>query len=145
MKFGTGSWDITGTRLRETRRGLITAVRYGLLHETWKFSWLLAWRGPKSCRARRRNSSFPCSPLKNGAFESVCERPMRSLTKRQAHSPKIRSVEKSQDHTGTLIKIAGCNQNERASFRRLPEPSGSWTTRQSSSSSDSVQMSAALK
>src|SRR6266516_3142662 len=52
MKFGTGSWDITGTRLRETRRGLITAVRYGLLHETWKFSWLLAWRGPKSCRAR---------------------------------------------------------------------------------------------
>jgi len=53
---------------------------------------------------------------KDGTFESVCERPMRALTKRQPHSPKIRSAEKSQDHTGTLIKIAGYNQNERASF-----------------------------
>ena len=52
----------------------------------------------------------------DGAFESICERPMRALTKRLVHSPKLREVEKSQNHTGTLIRIAGYNQSERASF-----------------------------
>jgi hypothetical protein len=52
----------------------------------------------------------------DGAFESVCERPMRALTKRQVHLPKIRPIDKTQDRTGTVIKIAGYNQNERASF-----------------------------
>lgn len=47
-----GSWEITGKDLKRARLGIITAVRYGLLHEKWKFSWLLAWRGPESCRKR---------------------------------------------------------------------------------------------
>ena len=45
-------WDITDEELRKTRLALVTAIRYRLLHETWKFSWLLAWRGPESHRAR---------------------------------------------------------------------------------------------
>jgi hypothetical protein len=43
-----GTWDITDEELRKTRLALVTAIRYRLLHETWKFSWLLAWRGPES-------------------------------------------------------------------------------------------------
>jgi hypothetical protein len=51
-----------------------------------------------------------------GAYESVCERPMRALTRRQAHQPKIRAISPSQEHTGTLIRIFGYNQNERSAF-----------------------------
>ncbi len=51
-----------------------------------------------------------------GAYESVCERPMRALTRRQAHQPKIRTVSPTQEHTGTLIRIYGYNQNERSAF-----------------------------
>lgn len=51
-KVRDGSWDITDEELRKIRPGLVTAIRYRLLHETWKFSWLLAWRGPKSQRTR---------------------------------------------------------------------------------------------
>lgn len=47
-----GAWHITDEELRKTRLGLRTAMRYRLLHETWKLSWLLAWRGSESHRAR---------------------------------------------------------------------------------------------
>lgn len=53
---------------------------------------------------------------KTGAFESVCERPLRSLTRRQLHSPKVRRIENFQDATGTHIRIEGYNQNERSGF-----------------------------
>jgi hypothetical protein len=52
----------------------------------------------------------------DGAFESICERPMRALTRRQAHQPKIRPVPRSQEGTGTAISIYGYNQNERSAF-----------------------------
>jgi len=51
-----------------------------------------------------------------GAYESVCERPMRALTRRNPHQPKIRSVAPSQRHTGTSIRVYGYNQNERSAF-----------------------------
>ena len=51
-----------------------------------------------------------------GSFESVCERPMRALTRRQPHAPRIRAVERSQDHRGTRVRVSGYNQNERAKF-----------------------------
>lgn len=51
-----------------------------------------------------------------GSYEAVCERPMRALTRREIHSPKWRQIDKYQDHTGTLIRVTGYNQNERASF-----------------------------
>jgi Histidine kinase-, DNA gyrase B-, and HSP90-like ATPase len=51
-----------------------------------------------------------------GAYESVCERPMRALTRRNPHQPKIRSVEPSQEHPGTSIRVYGYNQNERSAF-----------------------------
>jgi hypothetical protein len=51
-----------------------------------------------------------------GAYESICERPMRALTRRNPHRPKIRAIEPTQTHTGTLIRIYGYNQNERSSF-----------------------------
>ena len=52
----------------------------------------------------------------HGAYESICERPMRALTRRIPHQPKIRTVKPTQAHTGTLISIYGYNQNERSSF-----------------------------
>ena len=51
-----------------------------------------------------------------GAHESVCERPMRALTRRLAHQPRIRPVQPTQKHTGTSIRIYGYNQNERSAF-----------------------------
>jgi hypothetical protein len=51
-----------------------------------------------------------------GTYESVCERPMRALTRRTPHQPKIRAVQRTQAQTGTLIRIYGYNQNERSSF-----------------------------
>jgi hypothetical protein len=51
-----------------------------------------------------------------GSYESVCERPMRALTKRNPHRPKIREVSRSQEHTGTVVRVYGYNQNERSSF-----------------------------
>ena len=51
-----------------------------------------------------------------GAYESICERPMRALTRRNAHQPKIRPAQPTQAHTGTLIRIFGYNQNERSAF-----------------------------
>lgn len=50
------------------------------------------------------------------AAESLCDRPMRSLTKRECHSPRIRKIDKYQDTTGTSIRIEGYNQNERSQF-----------------------------
>jgi hypothetical protein len=51
-----------------------------------------------------------------GTYESVCERPMRALTRRQAHQPKIRTVGAAQERTGTVVRIYGYNQNERSAF-----------------------------
>jgi hypothetical protein len=51
-----------------------------------------------------------------GSFESVCERPMRALTRRQPHAPRIRAVERSPGRSGTRVRISGYNQNERAKF-----------------------------
>jgi hypothetical protein len=50
------------------------------------------------------------------AWEAVCERPMRALTKREPHRPKARQIARFQDHSGSLIRVTGYNQNERASF-----------------------------
>lgn len=51
-----------------------------------------------------------------GAYESICERPMRALTRRQAHRPKIRTIERFQPNNGTRVAVYGYNQNERAIF-----------------------------
>lgn len=51
-----------------------------------------------------------------GAYESICERPMRALTRRQAHRPKIRPIVPTQQQTGSVIRILGYNQNERSAF-----------------------------
>lgn len=50
------------------------------------------------------------------AWEAVCERPMRALTKREPHRPKVHKIARYQDHSGTFIRVIGYNQNERASF-----------------------------
>ena len=66
----------------------------------------------------RSEEVYVLSHSLHGAFESVCERPMRSLNKRQPYSPKVRQVPKSQDGTGTRIRIAGYSQTrDRHSFK----------------------------
>jgi hypothetical protein len=50
------------------------------------------------------------------ASESICERPMRTLATRKAHSPRIRRIDKYQEKTGTHIRIEDYNKSERASF-----------------------------
>ncbi len=55
---------------------------------------------------------------KEGTFESICENPLRSLSSRNIHLPKFREIDPIFDpgKTGTIIKIIGYNDNERASF-----------------------------
>jgi hypothetical protein len=50
------------------------------------------------------------------ATESICDRPMRALATRRSHVPRIRSIERYQEHTGTLIRIEDYNKSERAAF-----------------------------
>ena len=49
-----GPWVIEGKRLEDARGHVRTALDYGLRHETWKYSWLLMWRGPASVRRELR-------------------------------------------------------------------------------------------
>src|SRR5579863_5141515 len=51
-----------------------------------------------------------------GTFESVCERPMRDLSRNRSHKPVFRPASGSMRPQGTLIEIVGYNQNERALF-----------------------------
>jgi len=55
---------------------------------------------------------------KSGTYESFCENPLRSLSSRSIHSPKFKVIEPifDKEKTGTIIKIIGYNDNERASF-----------------------------
>jgi Histidine kinase-, DNA gyrase B-, and HSP90-like ATPase len=64
----------------------------------------------------RSEGVYVRSQTQEGACESICERPMRALTKRQAHTPRVRCIPKFQEHTGTFVRVTGYNQNERASF-----------------------------
>ncbi len=50
------------------------------------------------------------------AWESVCDRPMRDLANQRMHAPKLRSIEKWRDGSGTFIKVVGYNSNERSKF-----------------------------
>jgi hypothetical protein len=50
------------------------------------------------------------------ATESICDRPMRALATRKSHTPRIRSIEKYQDHSGTFIRIEDYNKSERSTF-----------------------------
>lgn len=50
-----------------------------------------------------------------GSYEAICERPMRALTRRKLHEPRVRKLPSSSQN-GTLIRILGYNQNERSSF-----------------------------
>lgn len=54
----------------------------------------------------------------DGAFESICENPLRSLSSRTIHKPLLRQIDNIFDEgkTGTIIKVIGYNDNERASF-----------------------------
>jgi histidine kinase/DNA gyrase B/HSP90-like ATPase len=51
-----------------------------------------------------------------GAYESICERPMRALSRMQPHQPRVRQVEPVETHTGTILKVYGYNQNQRSAF-----------------------------
>jgi hypothetical protein len=50
------------------------------------------------------------------AFESECDRPMRSLAQGKAHEPRIRRIDKFLEHTGTEIQVIRYNQNQRSRF-----------------------------
>jgi hypothetical protein len=50
------------------------------------------------------------------ATESICDRPMRALATRKSHTPRIRSIGKYQDHSGTFIRIEDYNKSERSAF-----------------------------
>jgi hypothetical protein len=52
----------------------------------------------------------------DGAFESVCDRPMRALTRHLSHEPLLRPISKYLESSGTQIRISGYNQNERSLF-----------------------------
>jgi len=51
-----------------------------------------------------------------GAYFSVCDRPLSALSQGQLHQPQIKSVDRLLEHTGTRIKIIGYNDNERSRF-----------------------------
>lgn len=53
----------------------------------------------------------------DGAYESVCEKPFSSLSRRILHSPQIRKIDNfSEKPTTTEITIIGYNDNERSKF-----------------------------
>lgn len=52
----------------------------------------------------------------DAAFESECDRPMRSLAQGNAHEPRVRRIKNFQDHTGTDIHVIRYNQNQRSRF-----------------------------
>lgn len=52
----------------------------------------------------------------NEAFYSVCENPLRNLSQKKLHEPKLQEIEKFIPHTGTEITIVGYNDNQRTKF-----------------------------
>lgn len=52
----------------------------------------------------------------DGAWEAICERPMRDLANKKMHSPRLRSLPEWRNTSGTLIRIIGYNLNERSKF-----------------------------
>lgn len=50
------------------------------------------------------------------AFHSVCENPLRNLSQKKLHEPKLQQIEKFIPHTGTEITIIGYNDNQRTKF-----------------------------
>lgn len=53
---------------------------------------------------------------KEGAYEALCDRPMRALTTERHHTPRFHEIPKYQERTGTYIRVEGYNDNERSSF-----------------------------
>jgi len=53
---------------------------------------------------------------KDGAYYSYCDTPLRDLSKGEIHRPKIQKIENLWDHTGTMIRIIGYNDNQRSQF-----------------------------
>jgi hypothetical protein len=55
---------------------------------------------------------------KEGCFESICDHPYRSLSRKELHEPQIREIDDclEDQKTGTEIKIIGYNDNERSTF-----------------------------
>lgn len=51
-----------------------------------------------------------------GACEADCEKPMSKLADGKLHQPRVRSIDKYQNETGTEITIIGYNDNERSKF-----------------------------
>lgn len=51
-----------------------------------------------------------------GAFESICEHPLKALARRELHQPRIRAIAKFKEGTGTEIAITGYNDNQRGRF-----------------------------
>ena len=53
---------------------------------------------------------------KESAYESMCFRPLASLSRKEMHAPKWRTAEPFWPHTGTEIEIIGYNHDERSKF-----------------------------
>jgi hypothetical protein len=52
----------------------------------------------------------------NEAFCSICENPLRNLSQKKLHEPKLQQIEKFIPSTGTEIRIVGYNDNQRTKF-----------------------------
>ncbi len=53
-----------------------------------------------------------------GAYLSECERPLRALSQKKIHQPRLRPIDNFLPHTGTEITIVGYNDNQRSKFVR---------------------------
>ncbi len=55
-----------------------------------------------------------------GGYLSECERPLRALSQKKLHQPKLKPIDKflPDANTGTEIRIVGYNDNERSRFVR---------------------------
>src|SRR5579864_3464358 len=50
------------------------------------------------------------------AAESECDQPMKALSSRKSHEPRVRTIDKYQNRSGTFIRIEGYNKSERSTF-----------------------------
>lgn len=53
-----------------------------------------------------------------GAHESICDRPLKALSQKRLHEPRLRAIPPFREHSGTRIRIIGYNDNERSKFIR---------------------------
>ncbi len=54
-----------------------------------------------------------------GAFEAICEHPLRALARRELHRPRVRAIPPFLDKFGTEITITGYNDNQRGPLFRV--------------------------